>query len=387
MAAWAIGLGGLALAYLASDLLFRWMGVGALAHGPRNAPLVSLTFDDGPDPATTPRLLKLLGDRRVRATFFVLGERAERHPELVQAIRQAGHEVASHGRSHRLGWLLFPPLEWRQVAYDPGGLPLYRPPHGLHTPFTRVFARRLGRRVALWDLESRDWTDEDPAALADRVLEYAAPGSVILLHDGREATLAMLPRLIEGLASAGYRLVPMGDQTLRPLGFKEGLIRALQGMDERYDRAHGIRHCRRHRTGLFRCAKAPYRGPALPGVAPGSVGLELHFDSRKVAALPPLAILRALRADLEAAARRVADDPEIALVFARTGLVEGARELLGFEVAELPPLDRAVATAALRFFEWLYRDPRYPKKRSPGVKLVYARREAFLRRYLKEAGP
>ncbi len=387
MAAWTLGLGGLALLYLVSDLVFRWMGVGALAHGPRDGPLVSLTFDDGPDPATTPRLLALLEQAGVRATFFVLGERADRYPELMEAIRRGGHEIASHGGAHRPLLLFFPPFEWQQIAYQPGGLPYYRPPHGLHTPFTRLFAALSGKRVALWDLESRDWTGADPAALTERMLEYAAPGSVILLHEGREATLRLLPGLIEGLHRSGYRLVPMGAQKLAPLGFKAGLARALQGLDERYDRAHGIRHCRRHRTGLFRCAKTAYNGPPLKGIAPGTPGLELHFDSRKVAAMSPLAILRALREDLRAAAGLVERDPEIALVFARTGLVEGARELLGFEVAELAPQDRFFATLALRFFEWLYRDPRYPKKRSPGVKLVYARREAFLARYRKPTEP
>jgi len=387
VAAWALGLGGLGLLYLTSDLVFRWLGVGAVAHGPRDAPLISLTFDDGPDPNTTPRLLALLERAGVRATFFVLGERAERYPELIDAIRKEGHEIASHGRSHHPLLLFFPPFEWRQIAYHPGGLPYYRPPHGLHTPFTRLFAALTGKQVALWDLESRDWTNAHADALVERMLEYAAPGSVVLLHEGRETTLQLLPKLIEGLRQSGYRLVPMGEQNLAPLGFKAGLVRALQGLDERYDRAHGIRHCRRHRTGLFRCAKTAYTGPPLPGVAPGAPGLELHFDSRKIAALSPLAILRALRADLEAAAQVVANDPEIRLVFARTGLVEGARELLGFEVAELAPLDRFFATAALRFFEWLYRDPRYPKKRSQGVKLVFARREAFLARYRKRAGP
>ena len=379
MAAWEAALAALLALYGASDLLFRWMGMGALAHGTRNKARVALTFDDGPDPETTPGLLEALEELELRATFFLTGRRARRHPELVEAIRQAGHELASHGLFHRPAFLMAPWTEWAHTAYDPGGLPLYRPPHGAHSPLTRVFARTHGKRVALWDLESKDWTRLEDEALADRLLELVQPGSVVLFHD-LARTPELLYRIVPELRAMGFELVPMGELELRPLSFKEGLIRALQGFDERYDRAHGIRRCRRSADNLFRCAKAPL--PAdVPGLSKGTVGLELHFDSRRVAAKSPLAIVKALKRDLAGAAERVKADPEIRVVFAVTPLVEGAKELLGFELFDLPKSRSLVDALSRRFFDWLYRDPRYPPKPSYAVKLIYLAREDFLKKY------
>jgi len=369
--------------YGASDLLFRWMGVGALAHGPRNDPKLALTFDDGPDPKTTPELLAALDEVGAKATFFLTGKKAEAHPELVEQIRASGHELASHGRFHRPPLLMAPWTEWAHTAYDPGGLPYYRPPHGTHSPFTRPMAKALGKAVALWDLESKDWTAMPDEAVLERIYEYAQPGSVVLLHDGVPRTPALVRQIVPELRAMGFQIVPMGRLNLKPLGFKEGLIRGLQGLDERYDRAHGVRRCRRHVDSLFRCNKAPL--PAdLPGYPRGTLGLELHFDSRRVAARSPLAIVRALRRDLKGAAQRLMENPELQLVFAATPLAEGAREVLGFESHPLPFKEALVATLAGRFFEWLYRDPRYPPAPRGRAELVYLPKETFLKRY---AGP
>ena len=380
MAAWEAALATLLGLYGASDLLFRWMGVGALAHGPRTKARLALTFDDGPNPETTPELLGILEDLKLHATFFLTGRRARQHPELVEAIRKAGHELASHGLFHRPAFLMAPWTEWVHTGYDPGGLPLYRPPHGAHSPFTRLFARMLGKQVALWDLESKDWTRMHDEALLERLLELAQPGSVVLLHDGIPRTPGLVRRLVPELQAMGYELVPLSAMELRPLSFKEGLIRALQGFDERYDRAHGIRRCRRSADNLFRCAPAPFPVD-LPELPKGTPGLELHFDSRRVAAKSPLAIVKALRRDLTHAAERVKADPRIQVVFATTPLVEGARELLGFELFDLPKGRALVDALSRRFFDWLYRDPRYPPKPSYAVKLIYLKREDFLRKY------
>ncbi len=356
------------------------MGLGALAHGSRGVAKLALTFDDGPHPASTPALLEALAETEVRATFFLNGRRARAHPELVERIRSSGHEVASHGLLHRPPVLMAPWTEWVHTAYDPGGLPYYRPPHGSHSPFTRLFARALGKRVALWDLESKDWTALPDEQILERILEYTQPGSVLLLHDGPERTPALVRRLVPELRKMGFKIVPMGELDLAPLGFKEALIRALQGFDERYERAHGIRRCRLSADNLFRCSPSPLPVD-LPRIERGTPGLELHFDSRRVAAKSPLAIVKALRRDLKGAAERVAADPEIRVVFAVTPLIEGARELLGFEVHDLPPSRSLVDAVSRRFFDWLYRDPRYPPKKRYQVKLIYLEREAFLRKY------
>ena len=130
--------GAVLLLFGLSDLLFRFLGLGAYAHGSRREPKVALTFDDGPSERTE-ALLALLARHGVKATFFLTGEKARARPDLVEAIRRAGHQVEDHGEWHRPLWLFLPWVEWRHMAQNPGRY--YRPPHGLHTPFTRLFAR------------------------------------------------------------------------------------------------------------------------------------------------------------------------------------------------------------------------------------------------------
>ncbi len=371
---------GLAL-YLLSDLLFRWMGWGALAHGPRNRPRVALTFDDGPDPDTTPALLEILGRHGVRATFFLTGTQAMANPELVEKIHASGHEIASHGRIHRPPILMAPWTEWSHTAYTPPhDTGLYRPPHGAHSPLTRPLARLFNKRVALWDVESKDWGPEPVEKLLERLLEYIHPGSVVLLHDGVPKTLELVDALIPKLKAMGFSLHPFGELGARPLGFRQALARALQGFDERYDRSRGVRRCRPSHDGLFRAAKVRYRGPKIEGVADGAWALEIHLDSRRASALTPFQVLKALRRDLEAIAEIVRADPEIALVFGPTPLEAGARRL-GFRTVELRGLPGIMATLAGHWFEWLYQADFKATRLRRKAKLIYMKREEIIQKY------
>nr|WP_183988570.1 polysaccharide deacetylase family protein [Deinobacterium chartae] len=222
-------MGGLAL----TDLLLRSMSLGALVHGPRDRSRVALTFDDGPSERTA-ALLEVLARHRARATFFVLRGAAEGHPERMRALEQSGHQVESHGVVHRHALLLPPWTERAQLAWHParsrGGL--YRPPHGGHSPLTRLFAAAYGRRVAMWDLEGQDWLDRDPRALAERILRYVQPGSVILLHDGPARTLPLLEVLLPGLEQRGLEPVTLEELGAGPQGWAGGVRRALQGLPE-----------------------------------------------------------------------------------------------------------------------------------------------------------
>lgn len=236
---WAVlpGLGWLGLGLLgvlAAEVLGRAAGWGALGAGDGHAPEVALTFDDGPSPRT-PELLAVLARHGARATFFVTGPAVQAYPEHLRAIRAAGHQVEAHGRWHRPALLLPPWQEWAQVAWrPPGGGRLYRPPYGGHSPLTRPFAALLGRQVALWDAESRDWTAPDwtPAAgphaarrLARQTLAQVRPGSVVLLHDGPAVTPALLAELLAGLDGRGLRAVRADALPLRRISLRAGLRR------------------------------------------------------------------------------------------------------------------------------------------------------------------
>lgn len=154
---------------------------------------VALTFDDGPDPASTPAFLDTLADLRVRATFFVLGEMAERAPDLLRRLHDEGHEIGVHGWTHRNHLRLTP---WRvhdeldrtadlieQVA---GTRPTwFRPPYGVLSTGSCVAAARLGLRPLLWSAWGVDW---EARATADSVLTRLRrgglrPGATLLLHD------------------------------------------------------------------------------------------------------------------------------------------------------------------------------------------------------------
>ncbi len=187
-------------------------------------PVVALTFDDGPDPDTTERFIEALGE--ARATFFVLGMNVRRWPHLARAMAEAGHELASHGDSHRTmtrvpprGTLRELRVAQRTIVESTGVSPrFYRPPYGRFNLASWVEAARLGMRRTLWTAGARDWEAEaTPALIAERILAAAAPGAILLLHDSDgdpgapEHTLAALPAILAGFRERGLRSVTLSE--------------------------------------------------------------------------------------------------------------------------------------------------------------------------------
>ena len=171
---------------------------------------MALTFDDGPYPSTTPALLAALGG--VRATFFLWGEHAEAHPALVREIAAAGHVIGNHTWTHpRLTGL--PPQARDQevrrtqdlLASLTGVRPvLFRPPYGDTDDAVAETVAAHGLTEVLWTVDTRDWA----GASADEIVAAAgrgAPGGVVLLHEGRPATVAAVPRILAALAARGLR--------------------------------------------------------------------------------------------------------------------------------------------------------------------------------------
>lgn len=159
-------------------------------------PEVALTFDDGPSPSSTPKVLAELARYRVHATFFVLGDKVEKHPDLVHAIHEAGHEIGLHGLTHdRLLSLRHPrritsDLERAQTLIESvtgQRTRLFRPPVGHVSPRTAVAARRLRLTLVGWSVRSRDGLRGSTAAdVAERVLSRLTAGAIVLLHDASE---------------------------------------------------------------------------------------------------------------------------------------------------------------------------------------------------------
>lgn len=151
-------------------------------------PVAALTFDDGPDPEYTPRLLATLERHGARATFFMLGAQAAAHPELVSRVAAGGHCVANHTFDH-VPMSELPRLERLrqlrrcQAALAPYGARLFRPPYGGQSLGSRLDALLLGYDVVAWSMHVEDWTAVERGAMAEQLERRLAPGAIILLHD------------------------------------------------------------------------------------------------------------------------------------------------------------------------------------------------------------
>jgi peptidoglycan/xylan/chitin deacetylase (PgdA/CDA1 family) len=187
---------------------------------------IALTIDDGPDPEVTPAVLALLARNRAPATFFCIGERAARHPELVAAIVAAGHAVENHSQHHRHSFSLLGPGGFaREVAAGQatltrlaGSAPcFFRAPAGLRNPFLEPVLARQGLILASWTRRGFDTRERNPTRVARRLLGGLAAGDILLLHDGhaargpggRAVILEVLPRVLEAIAAAGLRPVTL----------------------------------------------------------------------------------------------------------------------------------------------------------------------------------
>lgn len=182
---------------------------------------VALTFDDGPHPEFTPAVLEILERHGAQATFFLVGEDALAHPEVVRAIRDAGHEVGNHSYTHPRFLRLLPKqaeeemkLADEAIAQVTGETAFwYRPPYGQMTLAQKKYAAKTGRRIALWNHCVEDGLAvTGPQACAERIVESVGPGDTILAHDGRldrTATLEALEAMLAGLSSRGYRVTSL----------------------------------------------------------------------------------------------------------------------------------------------------------------------------------
>ena len=214
---------------------------GALSHelvsvrfhpsGPaRMESAVALTFDDGPSPQYTLRILAALTKLRVRATFFVIGYLAEANPDLVRQELRLGMTVGNHSYNHPQvpPFAQLPPqllsdeiALGEQVLGRLGAQPrLFRPPGGSTSPQLVRAAAALGQRVVLWSVDPADWSPGSSAKeITKRVLSAVRPGSIVILHDGggdRTATLTALPAIVRGIRHRGLQLVALTATSPRP---------------------------------------------------------------------------------------------------------------------------------------------------------------------------
>ncbi|MCX7783228.1 MAG: polysaccharide deacetylase family protein [Meiothermus sp.] len=365
------------LVYALAEVLGRWMGLGALAWGNRAEPKIALTFDDGPSEQTE-AILGLLRQYNLRATFFLTGQRAEQRPDLVEKIASAGHQIEAHGYWHRPAALMAPWTEWVHIQKSPGKL--YRPPWGIHSPFTRLFARMLGKQVALWDLESQDWLDKPAEQLVERMMFYLKGGSVVLLHDGPARTLMVLELLLPKLVENSYQPVTMDELALKPLGPRQGLIRVNQGYEERYDQQVGNIKVGHRYNHILRLEIQPYPGPDLPEYPKGTPCAHIHFESARMADMSTMQVLRAFRETFKETVRFLEEHPKVQFLFGYSYLGQGALAL-GFKTHPVPKAMELQSKISTAWFAWLYRGEIARHLFSAPAQVVYITRETILSKY------
>ena len=201
----------------------KWWGP-ILLRLPTKEKKVWITIDDGPNPHDTPELLALLDAHGARATFFLIGERAERHPQLVRDIVERGHEVGDHTYHHPAGWFWFLGRggTQREIAKGAGilrrivpeaKLRWFRAPAGMRNRHTHPILKEEGLRLAGWTVRGRDGVECDKDKVVARLKKGIAPGAILLMHEcrkdlkGRQLAPQVLAELLAHLKSAGYEAV------------------------------------------------------------------------------------------------------------------------------------------------------------------------------------
>jgi len=187
---------------------------------------VAITIDDGPDPEVTPHLLEILAAHRARATFFCIGERVQRYPQLASACAAQGHAIENHSQHHRYVFPFLGPGRLRaellgaQVSIERicGSRPrFFRAPAGLRNPLLDPVLQQLGLQLASWTRRGFDTVNADAGRVLARLTERLDAGDILLLHDGHAArtgqgqpvVLEVLPGLLELIERRGLRTVTL----------------------------------------------------------------------------------------------------------------------------------------------------------------------------------
>ena len=185
--------------------------------------IVALTFDDGPDAENTPALLALLAERKVRATFFCIGNRVAQQPELVKRMVAEGHRIENHTFQHSPATNIFFARQLRdelaqtqtEIQRIAGRAPeFFRPPVGLTNPRIFRVTNKLGLKVAGYTARGLDRRADAPEKIAGRLLRKLQPGAIFLLHDAgvpRERLLAVVTLLLDKLEADGYQCVRLDE--------------------------------------------------------------------------------------------------------------------------------------------------------------------------------
>jgi len=234
---WPWGLGAVAANHLALTAVGLWPRSRGLGPNwvrlPTPAGRIAITIDDGPDPEVTPTVLDLLDRFDARASFFCIGAKAARYPELCREIVRRGHAVENHGQHHYHHFALLGPRQMaREIKAGQDGLAavtgqrpsFFRPTAGLRSPFLEPILARHGLYLASWTRRGYDTRNRDGDDVVRRLTSGLAAGDILLLHDGNAARtaagvpviLVALPRVLERAAAAGLTPITLRSALEQP---------------------------------------------------------------------------------------------------------------------------------------------------------------------------
>lgn len=342
------------------DLFLHRLGIGSSKR--HYGPGVAITIDDGPDPNYTPQILDILEAYNVKATFFLVGQKAQRFPDLVQQIIEKGHKIGAHSQYHRLSWRLTPWETWREwqeniktlESITGKEIEWIRPPWGTFNLALWCWSLKHKKKAVLWNAHGKDWQSQRTAEeVASRITKGIQPGSIILLHDSG-GEVGAPQNTIKALNIICQEVIKECKLPILPLGFPEWsrLRRITFVLWEKWEHVYAKLFCvkRINSTNLFRLTKKRYQGPDLydsSGNLLATVGdpiAEIHFDSirfqfqetdtQKIG----LRALSQVKESLPVLAQYIAESPEYQdtkVLLGLTMLNRGVRRL-GFEVQELP---------------------------------------------------
>ncbi|MDB5415664.1 MAG: polysaccharide deacetylase [Rubritepida sp.] len=205
-----------------------WLGPNMTRLPDTGRPTVALTFDDGPDPEVTPRILDILDAHGAKASFFLIGRKVARHPALVRELVRRGHAVENHSQRHSLAFACRGPWAlWREVTEAQraigdacGEVPrFFRAPMGLRNPMLDPVLATEGLSLVSWTRRGYDTMRRRPEPILSRLTRGLAPGDILLLHDGSSAldadgspvVLAVLPRLLDRISALGLRAASLSE--------------------------------------------------------------------------------------------------------------------------------------------------------------------------------
>lgn len=192
--------------------LARWLLPGVTWRMPGNKKEVFITFDDGPIPEVTPKVIEILSRHNAKATFFCVGENVARHPDVYKLLIDSGMMIGNHTHEHLKAWSTPRGVYFRSILRCQGvtGSKIFRPPHGQLYPNTAYLLRKRFSRVVMWDVLSMDY---DPRVTTREVVENVTrlvrPGSIIVFHDSLKAWPRLkeaLPEVLKFLDEEGYQM-------------------------------------------------------------------------------------------------------------------------------------------------------------------------------------